>query len=814
MQIHQTAAPVSSSFNVKSSNHQIIQIFVRLFCGKTLAIQVYPTDTVEVIHDKLLLITGIPISDQRLIYGGKQLQLDQTVSHYGIEKASELQLVGRLRSTMYPQTWKLMNDLYSLIFDFCKPEHGLFQSDVDHIMSVFSEFLSRTPGDFDLASEYLEIFIYSSVPKALVKLYTSRKIVADKCIYEIIGSYMTKSVTSIHSRYSIYITVLKFCKILGKEVEFEDNLYIFCRSSLGTIIQRLGIASCKADTKELASLQDVFPFVYQIAAQLYVELESIMKSTDSSLSVSLVDHFTAFMLPVRTVIQLQVLFDVPITFPLMKDETGEAQYYRESIEWLHKFFYGLLEKIVLSLKILEGRWGLKEGGEDRQAVQTWWSLYLKILKELNSISKLYTGLENVFWQKTREVKVSLSFLIVKFATKSEDHGWLIEHKEVTNFKARRQLSMMMLPQVGYNKMFHMLIDRSRLLEESFKYIGNASPVNLRGKLFMEFKHEVATGPGVLKEWFLLVGQAIFNPQNALFVACPNHPRRFFPNLASKVNPLHLKYFCFSGRMIALALMRKVQIGVVFDRTFFLQLAGKNISLEDVRDTDPYLYNSCKLILDMDPEMVDQDNLGLRFFCEVDQSLGSRKGIELCPNGKDTVVDSKNRETYVNLLIEHHFVTSIAEQVASFVKGFDDITTTSSRLSFFQYLNPEDLDLMLDGYGNDISVEDWKAHTNYHGYKRSDCQISWFWKIVESMSVEQRKVLLFFWTSIKSLPLNGFGGLDSKLYICKNSKPYDHLPSSQTCFYSMYFPPYKSKSIMQDRLRIITQEHVGCSFGAS
>lgn len=78
----------------------------------------------------------------------------------------------------------------------------------------------------------------------------------------------------------------------------------------------------------------------------------------------------------------------------------------------------------------------------------------------------------------------------------------------------------------------MLIDRSRLLEESFEYIRIASPKNLQGLMFIKFKHEDATGPGVLREWFLLVFQAIFNPQNALFVACPNDHKRFFPNLAS------------------------------------------------------------------------------------------------------------------------------------------------------------------------------------------------------------------------------------------------------------------------------------------
>lgn len=56
----------------------------------------------------------------------------------------------------------------------------------------------------------------------------------------------------------------------------------------------------------------------------------------------------------------------------------------------------------------------------------------------------------------------------------------------------------------------MLIDRSHLLDESFEYITQARQSELRGGLFMEFKNEEATGPGVLREWFCLVCQALFS----------------------------------------------------------------------------------------------------------------------------------------------------------------------------------------------------------------------------------------------------------------------------------------------------------------
>ncbi|WMV41895.1 hypothetical protein MTR67_035280 [Solanum verrucosum] len=46
-------------------------------------------------------------------------------------------------------------------------------------------------------------------------------------------------------------------------------------------------------------------------------------------------------------------------------------------------------------------------------------------------------------------------------------------------------------------------------------------------------------------------------------------------------------------------------------------------------------------------------------------MGHMKGIELYPKGKDTIVDSKNQETYIYILINHYFVTSIVESITFF-----------------------------------------------------------------------------------------------------------------------------------------------------
>ncbi|CAI7802885.1 unnamed protein product [Closterium sp. NIES-54] len=74
------------------------------------------------------------------------------------------------------------------------------------------------------------------------------------------------------------------------------------------------------------------------------------------------------------------------------------------------------------------------------------------------------------------------------------------------------------------------------------------------------------------------------------------------------------------------------------------------------------------------------------------------------------------------------------------------------------LSCDDLNFLLHGEDRHVAVSDWQAHTVYHGYSPEDPQVLWFWEVVESLSGEQRKSLLFFATAVSNLPVNGFRGL--------------------------------------------------------
>ncbi|KAM9800707.1 itchy E3 ubiquitin protein ligase a isoform X1 [Syngnathus typhle] len=375
---------------------------------------------------------------------------------------------------------------------------------------------------------------------------------------------------------------------------------------------------------------------------------------------------------------------------------------------------------------------------------------------------------------------------------------------VRDFKAKVQYFRFWCQQLSMPQYIKISVSRKTLFEDSFQQIMSFHPQDLRRRLYIIFPGEEGLDyGGVAREWFFLLSHEVLNPMYCLFEYAGKDNYCLQINPASYINPDHLKYFKFIGRLIAMALFHGKFIDTGFSLPFYKRILNKPLALKDLESVDPEFYNSLIWIKDNNIE-----ECGLEMFFSVDKEiLGEVTTHELKPDGGNLQVTEENKEEYIRLVAEWRLSRGVEEQTQAFFEGFNEVLPQQ----YLQYFDAKELEVMLCGM-QEIDLVDWQRNTIYKNYARTSKQICWFWQFAKEMDNEKRMRLLQFVTGTCRLPLGGFADLmgsngPQKFCIEKVGKE-NWLPRSHTCFNRLDLPPYKSYEQLKEKLMLAIEETEG------
>lgn len=295
----------------------------------------------------------------------------------------------------------------------------------------------------------------------------------------------------------------------------------------------------------------------------------------------------------------------------------------------------------------------------------------------------------------------------------------------------------------------LVVGRDTIFSDSLVEFTKKTPEQLKHRLNITFSNEPALDyGGVSREFFFLLSHEIFNPMYGFFEYSSHENYTLQINPHSDINPDHLQYFYFVGRIIGLAIFHKKFLDVYFISSIYKQFLNIPVSLEDMESIDSTIYKSLIWIQEN-----DVTGLGQTFSVD-DDNYGKIAVRELIPNGSNIEVTNSNKNEYVRLLVQWRAEDRMKSQLESLKKGLFEMIP----FNFLNVFSPGDLEFLISGV-SEIDIKDWKTHTIYRNCTLEHKIVQWFWKCIdEEFDNVKRALVLQFSTGTSRIPVNGFKDL--------------------------------------------------------
>ncbi len=371
-----------------------------------------------------------------------------------------------------------------------------------------------------------------------------------------------------------------------------------------------------------------------------------------------------------------------------------------------------------------------------------------------------------------------------------------------------------------NHSLRLEVRRQFVFEDSFNKLRYKSADDLRKRLAVSFVGEEGLDAGgVTREWYTVLAREIFNPNYALFT-CTTDNITFQPNGKSDVNPDHLDYFKFVGRIIGKAICDGQLLDAHFTRSFYKHILGLSVNYHDLEAIEPEYYKSLKQLLEWPLE-----ELGLDLTFSVESNdFGQLRVVDLIPDGQNIPVTDDNKSQYIQLIAQNRTTTAIRAQIDHFLEGFHELVPPEL-ISIF---DAQELELLISGLPY-IDIDDLRANTEYHNYREQvnislvyllltfsyslsfqDNVISWFWDILRNFSREEKASFVQFITGTSKVPLEGFSNLQGmggvqRFSIHKAYGDDGKLPTAHTCYNQLDLPCYNTYDELKEKLLMAVKE---------
>ncbi|RKO99313.1 hypothetical protein CXG81DRAFT_1839, partial [Caulochytrium protostelioides] len=351
---------------------------------------------------------------------------------------------------------------------------------------------------------------------------------------------------------------------------------------------------------------------------------------------------------------------------------------------------------------------------------------------------------------------------------------------------------------------HVTVRRSNIFEDAYLEIMRYPASELKKRLMIRFQGEDGLDYGGLsREFFFLLSHEMFNPVFCLFeyAAHDNYTLQINPH--SGVNPEHLNYFKFIGRIMGLAIFHQRFLDAFFITAFYKMIIDAPITLKDMESVDFQTYQSLQWLLNNSVvDVLDET------FSYTEDRFGESVIVDLKENGRNIPLTDENKQEYVELLVQYRVCGRVKEQFAAFQQGFHEFVPKD----LIGVFDERELEFLLGGM-SDVDMDDWRKNTEYRGYTEQDEVIQMFWRVVSAFEPEKKSRLLQFVTGTSRIPVNGFKDLQGsdgprKFTLEKAVGDDSALPKSHTCFNRLDLPPYRTAEALEQKLSMAIEETVG------